>query len=172
MVGTVAVAAAATMPPQRSALTSSFSLADATNEVVCPLRNHDGSGCRKRCLGEKRYRSMQEHIRRAHPEHYISKLPATEESFQLMINTPPSERPQPAPQPQQQSLSSTAHAHERNHYASSSGPGTPRNIEEYNTSAPPIANAAAALAQLHSHKVEPEWDSDMVRPLPLPTRPS
>merc|ERR1712093_106003 len=45
--------------------------------------------------GEKRYRSMQEHIRRAHPEHYISKLPATEESFQLMINTPPSERPPP-----------------------------------------------------------------------------
>lgn len=44
---------------------------------------------------EKRYRSMQEHIRRAHPEHYISKLPATEESFQLMINTPPSERPPP-----------------------------------------------------------------------------
>ena len=38
---------------------------------------------------------MQEHIRRAHPEHYISKLPATEESFLLMINTPPSEKPQP-----------------------------------------------------------------------------
>ena len=49
-------------------------------------------------LQEKRFRSMQEHIRRAHPEHYISKLPATEESFQLMINTPPSERP-PPPQP-------------------------------------------------------------------------
>ena len=46
---------------------------------------------------EKRYRSMQEHIRRAHPEHYIPKLPATEESFQRMINSPPSERPQPAP---------------------------------------------------------------------------
>lgn len=44
---------------------------------------------------EKRYRSMQEHIRRAHPEHYIAKLPATEESFQLMISTPPSDRPQP-----------------------------------------------------------------------------
>lgn len=41
---------------------------------------------------EKRYRSMQEHIRRAHPEHYISKLPATEESFHLMISTPPQER--------------------------------------------------------------------------------
>ncbi|KAG8428308.1 hypothetical protein J3459_004049 [Metarhizium acridum] len=34
---------------------------------------------------------MQEHIRRAHPEHYIPKLPATEESFLLMINSPPSE---------------------------------------------------------------------------------
>lgn len=37
---------------------------------------------------------MQEHIRRAHPEHYISKLPATEESFLLMVNSPPSQRPQ------------------------------------------------------------------------------
>jgi hypothetical protein len=36
---------------------------------------------------------MQEHIRRAHPDHYIPKLPATEESFALMVNTPPSERP-------------------------------------------------------------------------------
>ena len=43
---------------------------------------------------EKRYRSMQEHIRRAHPDHYIPKLPATEESFQLMITTPPTQRPQ------------------------------------------------------------------------------
>jgi hypothetical protein len=42
---------------------------------------------------------MQEHIRRAHPEHYISKLPATEESFTLMVNTPPQERPPPPPQP-------------------------------------------------------------------------
>ena len=41
---------------------------------------------------------MQEHIRRAHPEHYISKLPATEESFTLMVSTPP----QPVHQPQQQ----------------------------------------------------------------------
>lgn len=30
---------------------------------------------------------MQEHIRRAHPSHYIPKLPATEESFLLMVNT-------------------------------------------------------------------------------------
>jgi hypothetical protein len=46
---------------------------------------------------EKRYRSMQEHIRRAHPDHYIPKLPATEESFQLMISTPPTQRPQVQP---------------------------------------------------------------------------
>lgn len=37
---------------------------------------------------------MQEHIRRAHAEHYIPKLPATEQSFQLMINSTPSKRPQ------------------------------------------------------------------------------
>jgi hypothetical protein len=36
---------------------------------------------------------MQEHIRRAHPEYYIPKLPATKESFELMINSPPHERP-------------------------------------------------------------------------------
>lgn len=44
---------------------------------------------------------MQEHIRRAHPNHYIPKLPATEESFLLMVNTPPDQRahlspPEPA----------------------------------------------------------------------------
>jgi hypothetical protein len=38
------------MPP-RTGLTSSFSVSDANNEVVCPLKNHDGSSCRKRCLG-------------------------------------------------------------------------------------------------------------------------
>lgn len=38
------------MPP-RSSLTSSFSITDSNNEVVCPLRNQDGSSCRKRCIG-------------------------------------------------------------------------------------------------------------------------
>jgi hypothetical protein len=42
---------------------------------------------------------MQEHIRRAHPEHYIAKLPATEESFTLMVTSPPQERPPPQPAP-------------------------------------------------------------------------
>ena len=36
---------------------------------------------------------MQEHIRRAHPEYYLPKLPATKDSFELMISTPPHERP-------------------------------------------------------------------------------
>ena len=36
---------------------------------------------------------MQEHIRRAHPEYYLPKLPATKESFELMINTPPHDPP-------------------------------------------------------------------------------
>ena len=38
------------MPP-RAPLQTSFSVADINNEVVCPLRNQDGSHCRKRCLG-------------------------------------------------------------------------------------------------------------------------
>ncbi|KAH8724548.1 hypothetical protein GQ44DRAFT_654244, partial [Phaeosphaeriaceae sp. PMI808] len=135
------------MPP-RAPLTGSFSVNEENNVVVCPLRNHDGSACRKRCTGEKRYRSMQEHIRRAHPEHYISKLPATEESFTLMVNTPPQERPPPtAP-------------------TSSGGPQvygatdfTPFVEADYITSAP-AATAAAALASLHNYRAEFDWDSD------------
>ncbi|KAL5380761.1 hypothetical protein DPSP01_007562 [Paraphaeosphaeria sporulosa] len=38
------------MPP-RASLTGSFSVSDENNVVVCPLRNHDGSACRKRCTG-------------------------------------------------------------------------------------------------------------------------
>ena len=40
---------------------------------------------------------MQEHIRRAHPEYYLPKLPATKESFELMINTPPHDPPAISP---------------------------------------------------------------------------
>ncbi|OLN95854.1 hypothetical protein CCHL11_05032 [Colletotrichum chlorophyti] len=162
------------MPP-RSSLTS-FSITDSNNEVVCPLRNQDGSSCRKRCIGEKRYRSMQEHIRRAHPEHYISKLPATEESFLLMINTAPSERPQPM-QPnlnsvtQGSSLSVQGFPAPIDHFQGfnhdhrmfdNSAPSTPRTTVDENAvgSLLPAASAAAALAQLHGHK-EAEWESDV-----------
>ncbi|KAH7359231.1 hypothetical protein B0T11DRAFT_307037 [Plectosphaerella cucumerina] len=166
------------MPP-RSALTSQFSIADSNNEVVCPLRNQDGSSCRKRCIGEKRYRSMQEHIRRAHPEHYIQKLPATEESFLLMISTDPSTRA-PLPQPPSSATSAPAGAYpsfaglppmidrfqgyqyDRLAYETSN-PGTPRMmLDDYAAgSVLPTASAAAALAQLHSHKMEPEWESEI-----------
>ncbi|KAI3329389.1 hypothetical protein HD806DRAFT_519563 [Xylariaceae sp. AK1471] len=156
------------MPP-RSSLTSSFSITDANNEVVCPLHNQDGSSCHKRCIGEKRYRSMQEHIRRAHPEHYISKLPATEESFLLMINTPPSERPQAqnSAGPPQSGIDSTkGYPHDRNAFFrdESSAPVTPRHAEEHangSGSLLPAASAAAALAQLGGqHKFETDWDSE------------
>lgn len=143
------------MPP-KPVLTSSFSVTDANNEVACPLKNQDGSNCRKRCLGEKRFRSMQEHIRRAHPDHYIPKLPATEESFQLMINTPPSQRPQPAPTtaPNRRGPSD---ASDRDGYgADLSAPPTPMLDEVY-----PAANAAVALASLHHHNHGSDWDSDV-----------
>src|SRR5271156_5111118 len=98
---------------------------------------------------------MQEHIRRAHPEHYISKLPATEESFQLMITTPPSERPPPQPSSNlpphgpyklhvdKREYSLPQGYHERRFYGEgSSSPNTPRNLDEYNSgSLLPAANA-------------------------------
>ncbi|KAJ5703669.1 hypothetical protein N7493_011594 [Penicillium malachiteum] len=144
------------MPP-RSSLTSSFSVTDANNEVVCPLKNNDGSNCRKRCLGEKRYRSMQEHIRRAHPNHYIPKLPATEESFLLMVNTPPDQRahlspPDPTPPRRRHDVA------DRDIYvADASSPATPRADEPH----PAAATAAVALAQLHHHRLASDWDTDM-----------
>lgn len=126
---------------------------------------------------------MQEHIRRAHPGHYISKLPATEESFLLMINTPPNERP-PSQQnagPAHGSITDSPgpvniNGHTAHHpndrtgvYESQNKPfvhdlkhgilGIPNNSEEFVAgSALPAASAAAALAQLHSHKLDREWD--------------
>lgn len=123
---------------------------------------------------------MQEHIRRAHPEHYISKLPATEESFMLMINTPPSERPQsqhnsgtgppglsssPPGGPTPNSINgSSLHQnkpyHHENGALKQNAHGIPQNPNEY----PPgsmlhAASAAATLAQLHNHKLaDRDWD--------------
>lgn len=128
-----------------------------------------GEANRRCSLQEKRYRSMQEHIRRAHPEHYIAKLPATEESFHLMINTPPSERP-PIPQNTatngMPSHQSKPYAPDRNAYYrdESSNPGTPRHLDDYPGGLVPAAtNAAAALATLHSYKSGgSDWDGEGV----------
>ncbi|MCJ1486437.1 hypothetical protein MMC06_006614, partial [Schaereria dolodes] len=104
---------------------------------------------------EKRYRSMQEHIRRAHPEHYISKLPATEESFQLMINTPPSARP---PQQSMQALGNNVFGHERDAHPQRYTPAAPsRSLED---AYPAAATAAVALAQLHNTRPDSDWESE------------
>lgn len=120
-------------------------------------------------LQEKRYRSMQEHIRRAHPEHYISKLPATEESFLLMINTPPSERPPPQPSSSTNSTSNhhqspKPYAPDRSFYRDDySSPGTPRHYDDYHGALLPAAtNAAAALAALHKHRANSDWEAEGV----------
>ena len=117
---------------------------------------------------EKRYRSMQEHIRRAHPDYYIPKLPATEESFQLMITTPPTHRPQqpPALPPQRRSictsntktltrslLSICTDSSDDPFAADLAGFGPQLPVE---AQPPATANAAVALAQLH------DWPSDFV----------
>lgn len=129
-------------------------------------------------MQEKRYRSMQEHIRRAHPEHYISKLPATEESFLLMINTPPSERPQP--QPGSVTSNNTSHhqskpyAPDRNTYYRDdySNPGTPRPYDDYpHGLLPAAANAAAALTSLHNYKSGgSDWDAEGVSASHIPSK--
>ncbi|KAK6526590.1 hypothetical protein TWF694_005172 [Orbilia ellipsospora] len=58
---------------------------DPDGEVICPLIRPDGRRCLKKCTGERRYRSMQEHIRRAHPDDYVPRLSATKDSFERMI---------------------------------------------------------------------------------------
>lgn len=99
---------------------------------------------------------MQEHIRRAHPEHYISKLPATEESFQLMINTPPADRSQPPPT--SQPFGNSAYGHDRDSFTGEHASPVPARILE--DPYPAAATAAVALAQLHNHKPESDWESE------------
>jgi hypothetical protein len=109
---------------------------------------------------------MQEHIRRAHPEYYIAKLPATEESFHLMINTAPSDRPQSQQQNTNQPQTGETKNHDQMYRPKgSSTPGTPnRQTDEYQGGS--VFPAAAALAQLHgtaNYKSEAGWDMEAVR---------
>ncbi|OAA73150.1 hypothetical protein ISF_00051 [Cordyceps fumosorosea ARSEF 2679] len=102
---------------------------------------------------------MQEHIRRAHPEHYIPKLPATEESFLLMVRTPPSERPpaDPSSAPSAQGL----HQRQNDYRHNSSGPATPRHSDEYpNVPTNPLIGAATVLAELQGGKSNRDIDMD------------
>lgn len=90
---------------------------------------------------------MQEHIRRAHPSHYIPKLPATEESFLLMVNSlaHPAHPPPHAP----------ADDDHKDVYVADASPGPPRAIDDAH---PAAATAAVALAQLHHHRLASDWD--------------
>jgi len=78
-----------------------------------------------------------------------------------MINTPPSERP-----PNQPNSTHPPHAGQNKglshafHRDVSSAPGTPRNQDEYTGAA--LLPAAAALAQLHNHKIDSGWESEGV----------
>jgi hypothetical protein len=84
---------------------------------------------------------MQEHIRRAHPEHYIPKLPATEDSFKLMVNTNPADRP---PQPQQQQ----PHPHQTppHHHSPIHQHYTPGSAAPIGSYSPQLLNNASAFA--------------------------
>jgi hypothetical protein len=190
---------------------------DPANEVVCPLKNNDGSSCRKKCTGvgptpkhvrwhwsrfqcnwacrpvhhdncllgqEKKYRSMQEHIRRAHPEHYIPKLPATEESFALMVNSAPHERPPPVSTPITSVSSIPAVPVGKSNLNGAAHLTSPAAPAEYNPiytneyAFPPLtrtsgefrrapvhstANSADPLSQLLHARAELPWEQDHVR---------
>ena len=144
------------------------------NALACGPRIESESTLTSNCTQEKRYRSMQEHIRRAHPEHYIPKLPATEESFQRMINSPPSERPPPPPPAQSFGNTSKSavsidqptrlikivYGKDRDTYGRvQSSPAPPRISEDQY---PAAATAAVALAQLHNHRPDSDWESEAV----------
>lgn len=89
-----------------------------------------------------------------------------------MINTPPSERPPPPPTSHPQprglkhlgshsdaELTFAGHAVDRKPYSESSGPNTPRILDDYNNGMLP---AASALAQLHNNRLESDWESEQV----------
>lgn len=116
---------------------------------------------------------MQEHIRRAHPDHYIPKLPATEESFQAMINLVPSSRPTPTLMPSQHYIHSSAspdgpgsvkrlHSYNQDFHSAYSSPAPPRKFEDSYPATANAATAAVALAQLHGARQESGWVSDTV----------
>lgn len=114
---------------------------------------------------------MQEHIRRAHPEHYISKLPATEESFTLMVNTPPQERPPPPPPAVPSSSAGPQGGYTSlpdtdgdwlTQWQVYGGADFSPFVEADYTPTAPAATAAAALASLHNYRAEFDWDSDPV----------
>ncbi|KAF2857804.1 hypothetical protein K470DRAFT_260449, partial [Piedraia hortae CBS 480.64] len=151
-------------------------------ETSCRLRNPDGSKCRKRCLGDKRFRSMQEHIRRAHPEYYIPRLPATEESIERMCSSTPAPPPathsntlamvsmsSPNPRAELMTQPFQQYAHPSYYTPDTDAVAIFNNMQEQQRrqdyrrgSLLPDASAAAVLAELHYHRPDNQWaDHDL-----------
>lgn len=155
-----------------------------SSRSLCPRSSYKQELMLTCLLGqqEKRFRSMQEHIRRAHPDYYISKLPATEESFLMMVNTPLDQRPQQPPPPQNfgtpsaytsldDPLSAGTDGFTQDYIHDTSGfygphSSSPHQLHHQSVRRPsfvPTANAAAALAQLSNSRPESHWDAGRVR---------
>lgn len=85
----------------------------------------------------------------------------------LMVNTPPQERPPPAPTVTTTSAPQTYDYGANDHnsfFEPDFGAGPIRSSDEMRRpSLLPAATAAAALASLHNHRAEYDWDSDPVR---------
>lgn len=122
---------------------------------------------------EKRFRSMQEHIRRAHPEHYLPKLPATEESFLTMISTPPQERLEPQPgSTTNNAPNHKAYAPDRIQYfrGDYSNPASPRRHDDVTGGVFPAASALASLSHYKSGGgggAGSDWDAEGVSNITL-----
>lgn len=84
----------------------------------------------------------------------------------LMVNTPPQERPPPPPAttsaPPQQTYDYGGSEH-NSFFETDFGTNHLRTSDEMRRpSLLPAATAAAALASLHNHRAEYDWDSDPV----------
>jgi hypothetical protein len=89
-----------------------------------------------------------------------------QESFMLMVNTPPQERP-PPPLPTTTAAPQTYDYGGNEHnvfFDPDHGTNELRTTDDMRRpSLLPAATAAAALASLHNHRAEYDWDSDPVR---------
>lgn len=104
---------------------------------------------------------MQEHIRRAHPEYYIPKLPATKESFDLMINTPPHEVEKPAPQENVTSANTNNNGSgSNNNNNNNNNTSTPNNASSNRKPQPPHAASQPHLAQSDATGLSPHFALD------------
>jgi len=136
-----------------------------------PLYAGTHSPCASRALHLKAAGNRGTNTTSRQRETHADAVPSPlQESFQLMVNTPPQERPPPppvasssAPQPQPQTYDYAGDDH--NTFFETDTFNDPRTSDDVlrRGSLLPAATAAAALASLHNHRAEYDWDSDPVR---------